>query len=46
MKFIISKELLEKVLSYLAKKPFHEVANIMKELGTLKEFKKAEEIKK
>jgi len=39
MNFMISKELLEKLISYLAQQKFHEVANLMKALGTLKQIK-------
>lgn len=42
MKFVISKDVLEKVVSYLAQKPFSEVANIMKALGTLKQVKEVD----
>jgi len=37
MNFVISRELLEKVVSYVAKKPYAEVCNLIKQLSGLKQ---------
>jgi hypothetical protein len=45
MEYVISKAAIEKIMSYLANKPFIEVADLMKMLTTLKQVKEKEESK-